>query len=78
MSSIHELERLVFNETWQKNQLDKDRLYVNEFCRISHVSLVSYEVYLEEFPNNIGLVYFFSDNLGGYTMEGIINSFDVN
>lgn len=53
--------------------LQQDRLYLSAFCRKYNVELVTFLPNSEDFPPQ-GLLYFFSDDLGGYSIKGIKES----
>ncbi len=53
--------------------LEADRPFVEQFCSLYAIELVDFSVNSEEFPPQ-GLMYYFSDNLGGYTVNAIKGS----
>lgn len=55
--------------------ISKDRPYVEAFCLRTSEELIDFIWNEEDFPSQ-GLTYFFSDNLGGYSIKGIKNTLD--
>ena len=51
----------------------RDKFVVDLFCAQEKVELQEVIPNLEEFPIN-GLMYFFNNNLGGYSLEGLLGS----
>lgn len=68
------LEALVMRAPEEVRRiLQQDQLYLGVFCRKYNVELVTFSLNVEDFPPQ-GLMYFFSDNLGGYSIKGIKES----
>ena len=57
------------------NRLHKEAVpYVEKFCKTKNTKLLEIDVTTEN--HNHEPIYFFSDNLGGYTIKGIKESLD--
>ena len=72
-----QLENILYNENWLNQQLQEDQPILDLFFRKYKVDLKGYAIDFDNFPK-VSLVYYFSDNLGGYTMIGIIESLGPN
>lgn len=55
---------------------ERDRSLIDAFCEKSGVELLTVGVNNEDVPPN-GLMYFFSDNSGGYSREGLNASLGI-
>ncbi len=54
-------------------KLEKDLPLLESFCQDKGVDMIGYGVSFENRPS-VELVYFFTDGLGGYSIEGVKNS----
>ncbi len=59
-----------------KKQFEQDKKFLNEFCRKYNLSLTKLTTTDE--AGKLENMYFFNDNLGGYTLDGIKKSLDLN
>jgi len=62
-------ENLRNVDSFFQEQLEKNKKYVEDFCKKKKVILVERDVTMENMITEP--IYTFSDNLGGYTIEGI-------
>ncbi len=60
------------NSSSFQNEVDKANPYVVEFCKKYDVELLAVDVTREN--GSFEACFTFSDNLGYYTLEGIVNS----
>ena len=56
-----------------RRDLERDLPLLESFCQDNDIEMVSYDVSFENYPS-VELVYFFTDELGGYSIEGVKNS----
>lgn len=61
---------MYFSPEEVRQILQQDHPFLEEFCQKYNVELVTLSPNLEDFPPE-GLMYFFTDNLGGYSIKGI-------
>ena len=54
-------------------KLENDLPLLESFCQDKGVDMIGYAVSFENRPS-VELVYFFTDGLGGYSIEGVKNS----
>jgi hypothetical protein len=63
----------LFDEYALEKKLEKDLPLLESFCQDKGVEMIGYGVSFENRPS-VELVYFFTDGLGGYNIEGVKNS----
>lgn len=71
MGPLEELTKNLTSE--QQKPFEEDTPYLNRFMAKYNVSLTDIRENDEYFPPE-GLMYYFNDGLGGYSIEGIKNS----
>tara|TARA_Y100000034_G_C6593361_1_gene257840 strand:- start:269 stop:505 length:237 start_codon:yes stop_codon:yes gene_type:complete len=74
MKTVKHLDELL-NSYNLRNNLAEDKIYVDAFCQNENIKMIDYDVSFENYPA-IELIYFFTDNLGGYNIKGIKNSLE--
>ncbi len=64
------------NKNIFKKQFEQDKKFLNEFC--SKYNLYLTKLTTTDESGKLENMYFFNDNLGGYTLDGIKKSLDLS